>query len=157
MSTPTVTRSATGRLATRLTAAARGARLSTWTVAFLLLVAFGIDYTIFLVHRARGEAAQRGTTAGMVEAITHTGSVITSAGIVLAAVFAALGVLPLVTLGQLGLIVGVGVLVDTLVVRTVIVPALFGLVGDRLWWPGKSQGDRGESHHEPRSPALAAR
>jgi RND superfamily putative drug exporter len=61
--------------------------------------------------------------------------VITSAGIVLAAVFAALGVLPLVTLGQLGLIVGVGVVVDTLVVRTVIVPAIFALVGDRIWWP----------------------
>ena len=73
----------------------------------------------------------------MVEAVAHTGSVITSAGIVLAAVFAALGVLPLVTLGQLGLIVGTGVLVDTLVVRTVIVPAIFGLAGDRIWWPGQ--------------------
>ena len=65
------------------------------------------------------------------------GRVITSAGIVLAAVFAALGVLPLVTLGQLGLIVGIGVLVDTLVVCTVIVPAIFSLVGDRIWLPGK--------------------
>ena len=60
---------------------------------------------------------------------------VTRAGIVLAGVFAALGVLPLVTLGQLGLIVGVGVVVDTLVVRTVIVPAIFALVGDRIWWP----------------------
>ena len=104
-------------------------------LAFLFLVALGIDYTIFLVHRARGEARVMGTRAGMVEAIAHTGGVITSAGIVLAAVFAALGVLPLVTLGQLGLIVGVGVIVDTLVVRTVIVPAIFALVGDRIWWP----------------------
>ena len=104
-------------------------------LAFLFLVALGIDYTIFLVHRARAEAAAHGTRAGMVEAVAHTGSVITSAGIVLAAVFAALGVLPLVTLGQLGLIVGVGVIVDTLVVRTVIVPALFSLIGDRIWWP----------------------
>ena len=104
-------------------------------LAFLFLVALGIDYTIFLVHRARGEAMVLGTRAGMVEAIAHTGGVITSAGIVLAAVFAALGVLPLVTLGQLGLIVGVGVIVDTLVVRTVIVPAIFALVGDRIWWP----------------------
>lgn len=104
-------------------------------LAFLFLVALGIDYTIFLVHRARGEAMVLGTRAGMVEAIAHTGGVITSAGIVLAAVFAALGVLPLVTLGQLGLIVGVGVVVDTLVVRTVIVPAIFALVGDRIWWP----------------------
>ncbi|MGH3353626.1 MAG: MMPL family transporter, partial [Nocardioides sp.] len=109
-------------------------------LAFLFLVALGIDYTIFLVHRARAEAAELGTKAGMVEAVTHTGSVITSAGIVLAAVFAALGVLPLVVLGQLGLIVGVGVLVDTLVVRTVIVPAIFSLVGDRIWWPGRLRG-----------------
>lgn len=106
-------------------------------LAFLFLVALGIDYTIFLVHRARIEAVGLGTRAGMVEAVAHTGSVITSAGIVLAAVFAALGVLPLVTLGQLGLIVGIGVLVDTLVVRTVIVPAIFSLVGNRIWWPRK--------------------
>ncbi|MDR6867443.1 RND superfamily putative drug exporter [Microbacterium resistens] len=105
-------------------------------LAFLFLVALGVDYTIFLVHRARSEAADHGTRARMVEAVAHTGSVITSAGIVLAAVFAALGVLPLVTLGQLGLIVGVGVIVDALVVRTVIVPAIFALVGDRIWWPG---------------------
>src|SRR5699024_8693862 len=82
-------------------------------LAFLFLVALGIDYTIFLVHRARTESIALGTRAGMVEAVMHTGSVITSAGIVLAAVFAALGVLPLVTLGQLGLIGGVGVVVDT--------------------------------------------
>lgn len=106
-------------------------------LAFLFLVALGIDYTIFLVHRAKHEAVVHGTRDGMVEAITHTGSVITSAGIVLAAVFAALGVLPLVTLGQLGLIVGLGVLVDTLLVRSMIVPALFSLLGDRIWWPGR--------------------
>lgn len=123
-------------------------------LAFLFLVALGIDYTIFLVHRARAEAAVRGTREGMVEAVAHTGSVITSAGIVLAAVFAALGVLPLVTLGQLGLIVGVGVIVDTLVVRTVIVPAIFALVGDRIWWPGKP--GRGESTHEHRARAADA-
>ncbi|MEW2006301.1 MMPL family transporter [Microbacterium sp. NPDC079208] len=111
-------------------------------LAFLFLVALGIDYTIFLVHRARTEAALRGTRDGMVEAVAHTGGVITSAGIVLAAVFAGLGVLPLVTLGQLGLIVGVGVIVDTLVVRTVIVPALFALVGDRIWWPGRPASGR---------------
>lgn len=106
-------------------------------LAFLFLVALGIDYTIFLVHRARTEAMTLGTRAGMIEAIARTGAVITSAGIVLAAVFAALGVLPLVTLGQLGLIVGVGVIVDTIVVRTVIVPAMFSVVGDRIWWPGR--------------------
>ena len=117
-------------------------------LAFLFLVALGIDYTIFLVHRARSEAALRGTREGMIEAVAHTGSVITSAGIVLAAVFAALGVLPLVTLGQLGLIVGVGVIVDTLVVRSIIVPAIFALLGDRIWWPGRPQVR--ELTHEPR-------
>ena len=123
-------------------------------LAFLFLVALGIDYTIFLVHRARAEATARGTREGMVVAVAHTGSVITSAGIVLAAVFAALGVLPLVTLGQLGLIVGVGVIVDTLVVRTVIVPAIFALVGDHIWWPGNL--GRGELTHEPRERAADA-
>ena len=105
-------------------------------LAFLFLVALGIDYTIFLVHRARNEAVEHGTRQGMARAVASTGGVITSAGIVLAAVFAALGVLPLVTLGQLGLIVGLGVIVDTLVVRTVVVPAVFSLFGDRIWWPG---------------------
>lgn len=129
-------------------------------LAFLFLVALGIDYTIFLVHRARSEAAVLGTKSGMVEAIAHTGGVITSAGIVLAAVFAALGVLPLVTLGQLGLIVGVGVIVDTLVVRTVIVPAIFALIGDRIWWPGSPKRPSSENTqeaewtHEPREFAV---
>jgi RND superfamily putative drug exporter len=106
-------------------------------IAFLFLVALGIDYTIFLVHRARAEASAHGTRAGMIRAVGATGTVITSAGIVLAAVFAALGVLPLITLGQLGLVVGLGVLLDTVVVRTLLVPALTGLVGDRLWWPAR--------------------
>ncbi|MEO7068944.1 MAG: MMPL family transporter [Nostocoides sp.] len=104
-------------------------------LSFLFLVALGIDYTIFLVHRARAEARAHGTREGMVRAVAGTGGVITSAGIVLAAVFAALGVLPLVTLGQLGLIVGLGVVLDTFFVRTVLVPAVFGLLGDRIWWP----------------------
>lgn len=122
-------------------------------LAFLFLVALGIDYTIFLVHRARAESRTHGTREGMVRAVASTGGVITSAGIVLAAVFAALGVLPLVTLGQLGLIVGLGVVVDTLVVRTVIVPALFGILGDRIWWPGGAHLEGGESSHEHRAPA----
>ncbi len=109
-------------------------------LSFLFLVALGIDYTIFLVHRARAEAQAFGTKRGMIEAVAGTGGVITSAGIVLAAVFAALGVLPLVTLGQIGLIVGLGVIVDTFVVRTIMVPAIFSLVGDRIWWPGRIPG-----------------
>ncbi|MCF2571714.1 MMPL family transporter [Brevibacterium sp. UCMA 11754] len=107
-------------------------------LAFLFLVALGIDYSIFLSHRAKKESVVHGARQGMIEAVSHTGGVITSAGIVLAGVFAALGMLPLMVLGQLGLIVGVGVLVDTVLVRTVIVPAIFGLAGNRMWWPNKA-------------------
>ena len=103
--------------------------------AFLFLVALGVDYNIFLVTRAREEATTRGTRAGMIHALGATGAVITSAGILLAAVFAVLGVLPIITLTQIGVIVGLGVLLDTLLVRTVLVPALATLLGDRFWWP----------------------
>jgi RND superfamily putative drug exporter len=105
--------------------------------AFLFLVALGVDYNIFLVTRAREEAATRGTRNGMVVALAATGAVITSAGILLAAVFAVLGVLPIITLTQIGVIVGLGVLLDTLLVRTVLVPALATLLGDRFWWPSR--------------------
>ncbi|OBI11990.1 hypothetical protein A5713_05600 [Mycobacterium sp. E2497] len=71
----------------------------------------------------------------MVAAVSATGGVITSAGIVLAAVFCVLGVLPLIVLTQLGIIVGLGILLDTFVVRTLVIPALFALIGDRIWWP----------------------
>lgn len=104
-------------------------------LSFLFLVALGIDYTIFLAHRTVHEAQEHGLREGVVRAVGATGGVITSAGVVLAAVFAALGVLPLVTLGQLGLIVGLGVLVDTLLVRTLVVPAVLAAAGERLWWP----------------------
>lgn len=108
---------------------------STPLLAFLFLAALGVDYTIFLVTRAREEAAQHGARDGMVRAVAATGGVITSAGIVLAAVFCALGVLPLIVLTQLGIIVGLGILLDTFVVRTLVIPALFALIGDRIWWP----------------------
>lgn len=104
---------------------------------FLFLVALGVDYTIFLVTRAREEAATHGTTRGMVRAVASTGAVITSAGAVLAAVFCVLGVLPLITLTQLGIVVGIGILLDTFVVRTLVVPALFALLGDSVWWPAE--------------------
>jgi RND superfamily putative drug exporter len=104
-------------------------------LAFLFLVALGVDYNIFLVTRAREEAAVHGSRQGMLRALTATGGVITSAGILLAAVFAVLGVLPLVVLAQLGTIICIGVLLDTLVVRTVLVPALALTLGDRFWWP----------------------
>lgn len=103
--------------------------------AFLFLVALGVDYTIFLVVRAREETPEHGTRDGIVRAVALTGGVITSAGIVLAAVFAVLGVLPLITLTQLGIVVGLGILLDTFLVRTVVIPAVFTLVGRRVWWP----------------------
>jgi RND superfamily putative drug exporter len=103
--------------------------------AFLFLVALGVDYTIFLVTRAREETPEHGTRDGIVRAVSATGAVITSAGIVLAAVFCVLGVLPLIVLTQVGIIVGLGILLDTFVVRTVIIPALFTLIGPGIWWP----------------------
>ncbi len=103
--------------------------------SFLFLVALGVDYSIFLVTRAQEESRTLGTTRGMVRALAATGAVITSAGILLAAVFAVLGVLPLITLTQIGIIVCIGVLIDTLLVRTVIVPAMAFIAGDRFWWP----------------------
>ncbi|MBP2454519.1 MMPL family transporter [Mycolicibacterium lutetiense] len=109
---------------------------STPLFAFLFLVALGVDYTIFLVTRAREETPEYGTRLGIVRAVSATGAVITSAGVVLAAVFCVLGVLPLIVLTQLGIIVGLGILLDTFVVRTVIIPALFTLIGPRIWWPG---------------------
>jgi putative drug exporter of the RND superfamily len=105
--------------------------------AFLFLVALGVDYTIFLVTRVREESSRHGTRDGMVRAVSATGPVITSAGIVMAAVFCVLAVLPLIVLTQLGVIVGLGILLDTFVVRTVLIPALFTVVGPRIWWPAK--------------------
>lgn len=103
--------------------------------AFLFLVALGVDYSIFLVTRAWEETAIAGPRQGMIRALAATGGVITSAGILLAAVFAALGVLPLVVLAQLGTVICIGVLLDTLVVRTLLVPAMAQILGDRFWWP----------------------
>jgi RND superfamily putative drug exporter len=104
---------------------------------FLFLVALGVDYTIFLMTRAREEAGQLGHRAGILHALTVTGGVITSAGLVLAATFAALSVLPLVPSVQTGIIVAVGVLLDTFIVRSLLVPALVIDVGPRAWWPSR--------------------
>ncbi|MCG5451156.1 MMPL family transporter [Micromonospora hortensis] len=123
-------------------------------LAFVFLVALGVDYNIFLVTRAREDARSAGTRAGMLSALRVTGGVITSAGVLLAAVFAVLGVLPLITLTQIGIIVCIGVLLDTLLVRTVLVPALAFLLGDRFWWPGRITGDPAQV--TPRSPEPVA-
>ncbi|HEY1134057.1 MAG TPA: efflux RND transporter permease subunit [Nocardioides sp.] len=103
--------------------------------AFLFLVALGIDYNIFLITRTQEEARGHGTSEGVLRALGATGGVITSAGILLAAVFAVLGVLPLVVLAQLGVVICIGVLLDTLLVRTVVVPAIVRILGERFWWP----------------------
>ena len=103
--------------------------------SFLFLVALGVDYNIFLVTRAWEETPGHGTREGMLRALAATGGVITSAGILLAAVFAVLGVLPLVVLAQVGVVICIGVLLDTLLVRTVLVPALALILGDTFWWP----------------------
>lgn len=112
--------------------------LSVFLFSFLFLVALGVDFNIFLVTRAKEEAEKLGTRQGMIKALSATGGVITSAGVLLAAVFAVLGVLPLVALAQIGVIVCIGVLLDTLLVRTVIVPALAFMTGKNFWWPLKN-------------------
>ncbi len=106
-------------------------------LAFLFLVALGVDYNIFLVSRAQEEARRHGTRAGIIEALAVTGGVITSAGVLLAAVFTVLGVLPVIVLTEIGIIVGLGVLLDTLLVRIVLVPALVQVLGDRFWAPSR--------------------
>jgi RND superfamily putative drug exporter len=115
--------------------------LTVLILAFLFLVALGVDYSIFLVTRAQEEARVIGTREGMKKALGATGGVITSAGILLAAVFTVLGVLPLIALAQVGTIVGIGVLLDTLLVRTVIVPAIAFTTGKKFWWPRKEFAD----------------
>ncbi len=102
---------------------------------FVFLVALGIDYSIFLMTRVREESLRLGTRPGILRGLAVTGGVITSAGIVLAATFSALGVLPILFLAQIAFIVAFGVLVDTLVVRSLLVPALSHDIGRRIWWP----------------------
>ncbi len=110
--------------------------------AFIFLVGLGIDYNIFLMTRVREEAAQHGTQEGTKRALAVTGAVITSAGIVLAGTFATLAVLPLVQLTEIGFAIAFGVVLDTFLVRSVLVPALVLDVGDAVWWPGRGRARR---------------
>ncbi len=105
--------------------------------AFVFLVALGIDYNIFLMTRVREETLQYGTKDGIRRGLAVTGGVITSAGIVLAATFVVLGVLPIVFLAEIGFTVAFGVLLDTVVVRSILVPALSYDIGKKIWWPSK--------------------
>ncbi|MGW7287496.1 MMPL family transporter [Streptomyces sp. NPDC054847] len=127
-------------------------------MGFVFLVALGIDYNIFLMHRVREESERLGLARGVLEGLTTTGGVITSAGVVLAATFAVFAGLPLVTMAQMGTLVGIGVLLDTFLVRTVLVPALALDLGRWFWWPGRlfKAGARAEAAAERPAPAGRA-
>ncbi len=111
-------------------------------IVLIFLVALGSDYNIFLMSRVREEAARRGTSEGMMKAISATGPVITSAGIILAGTFSVLMVLPIWELFEIGFAVALGVLIDTFIVRSALVPAIVWLVGDRSWWPSSAAAGR---------------
>lgn len=104
---------------------------------FVFLVALGIDYNIFLMTRVREESIKHGTREGIARGLAITGGVITSAGLVLAATFAALAVIPILFLAQIAFIVAFGVLLDTFIVRSLLVPALATDIGRKIWWPSK--------------------
>ncbi|MFF7205277.1 MMPL family transporter [Streptomyces sp. NPDC008141] len=118
---------------------------------FVFLVALGIDYNIFLSTRIREEAGHQGTRAGVVTGLAATGAVITSAGLVLAGTFAALGTLPIVAFAEIGFAVALGVLLDTFVVRSVLVTSLFLDAGPRVWWPHPMSREEG-----PKEPPATA-
>ncbi|MEU1003157.1 MMPL family transporter [Streptomyces tibetensis] len=117
---------------------------------FVFLVALGIDYNIFLTTRIREEAARQGTRPGVVTGLAATGAVITSAGLVLAGTFAALGTLPMVAFAEIGFTVALGVLIDTFIVRSVLVTSLFLDVGPKVWWPHRL------ARHDGGAPGRAA-
>ncbi|MPY65493.1 MMPL family transporter [Deinococcus sp. SDU3-2] len=126
-----------------------GADPSVPLYGFVFLVALGIDYNIFLMTRVREEALHHGTRPGILRGLAVTGGVITSAGLVLAATFAALAVIPILFLLQLAFIVAFGVLLDTFLVRTVLVPALAYDLGPRSWWPVRLKSDQGTAPSPP--------
>jgi len=121
---------------------------------FVFLVALGVDYNIFLMSRVREESLKHGTRPGILRGLVVTGGVITSAGVVLAATFAALGVIPIMFLVQLAFIVAFGVLLDTVLVRSLLVPALAYDIGPRIWWPSKLGRTDGGSAVKPREPGV---
>jgi putative drug exporter of the RND superfamily len=110
-------------------------------MAFIFLVALGVDYNIFLMTRAREEAATQGTREGTLAALVSTGGVVTGAGLILAGTFATLTLLPLEELVQIGATVAVGVLLDTFLVRALLIPAITYRLAGRAWWPSRSTGD----------------
>jgi RND superfamily putative drug exporter len=127
------------------------------TFAFIFLVALGVDYTIFLMSRVREEARTHGTREGVLRALSATGPVITSAGVILAGTFAVLMTLPVTFAFNIGFMVAVGILLDTFVVRTIMVPAAVELLSDRVWWPSTARGGGHalREHAEPDEEAVA--
>jgi RND superfamily putative drug exporter len=123
---------------------------------FVFLVALGIDYNIFLMTRVREEAARIGTRRGSLVALAATGGVITSAGLVLAGTFLALATLPVVVFAEIGIAVALGVLLDTIVVRAVLVTALNLDIGRRMWWPGRMWREEPDAVEEPPAADLTA-
>jgi RND superfamily putative drug exporter len=117
--------------------ASEGTAFNLVLLAFIFLVALGVDYNIFLMTRAREEAAVRGTREGAMAALVHTGGVVTGAGLILAGTFATLTLLPLEELVQIGATVAIGVLLDTFVVRAMLIPAIAYRLGERTWWPSR--------------------
>jgi RND superfamily putative drug exporter len=128
-----------------------GSDPSTPLYAFVFLVALGIDYSIFLMTRVREESITRTTRPGILVALAVTGGVITSAGIVLAATFSALSIIPILFLAQIAFLVAFGVLLDTLVVRSLLVPALAHDIGARIWWPSLLAGTPGRHERTGRA------
>ncbi|MFL5865161.1 MAG: MMPL family transporter [Solirubrobacteraceae bacterium] len=127
-------------------------------LAFIFLVALGVDYNIFLMARTREEALRHGTRHGMLRGLAVTGAVITSAGIVLAGTFTMLATLPLKTLTELGFTIAFGVLLDTFIVRSVLVPALVFDIGSHVWWPSALAREDGTPRAEADSvPRLEER
>jgi putative drug exporter of the RND superfamily len=117
---------------------AEGLAFNLELMSFIFLVALGVDYNIFLMTRAREEAAAHGTREGTLAALVGTGGVITGAGLILAGTFATLTLLPLEALVQIGATVAVGVLLDTFLVRALLIPAITYRLGDRAWWPSRT-------------------
>jgi RND superfamily putative drug exporter len=125
--------------------------------AFVFLVALGIDYNIFLMARVREETLRHGTRDGMLRGLAVTGGVITSAGIVLAGTFSVLAVLPLAFLTQIGFLIAFGVILDTFVVRSILVPAIVLALGKRIWWPSRLAREDGPAPPDPGVPEAPAR
>ena len=139
----------------------KGVDASLPTYAFIFLVALGVDYTIFLMSRVREEARTHGTREGTLRALSATGPVITSAGVILAGTFSVLMTLPVTFAFNIGFMVAVGILLDTFVVRTIMVPAAVEVLGDKVWWPSTAQGgghalrEHGEAESRPVSESAS--